>query len=157
MDSCWGGGKYILENHESVFVFSKMPRYSSYSKDYGCGLKDYKLYCFSGKTKLLLVTQDRNKKMTTGDYFDENGNHLDMTWGFQNGNTVPKIPKNFSLMKELADVLSTGMTELRVDFYNINGHVYFGELTFFDGSGFERIEPEYYNKTMGDWIDLPLV
>lgn len=120
-------------------------------------LKDYKLYCFSGKMKLLLITQDRNKKMTTGDYFDENGNHLDMTWGFPNANTVPEIPKNFSLMKKLAEALSTGMTELRVDFYNINDHIFFGELTFYDGSGFERIEPEHYNKTMGDWIDFPLI
>lgn len=152
-----GGRGHILKNRDLVFVFSNMSPNSSSINDYGCGLKDYKLYCFSGKMKLLLITQDRNKKMTTGDYFDENGNHLDMTWGFPNAKTVPEIPKNFSLMKKLAEALSTGMTELRVDFYNINDHVYFGELTFYDGSGFERIEPEHYNKTMGDWIDLPLI
>lgn len=155
MDSYRGG--YILENRDSVFVFSNMSPNSSSINDYGCGLKDYKLYCFGGKMKLLLITQDRNKKMTTGDYFDENGNHLDMTWGFPNANTVPEIPKNFSLMKKLAEALSAGMTELRVDFYNINDHIFFGELTFYDGSGFERIEPEHYNKTMGDWIDFPLI
>ena len=58
-------------------------------------------------------------------------------------------------MKELAVVLSKNIPELRVDFYEVNNKIYFGELTFFDGSGFDKIEPKEWDKKLGDWIKLP--
>ena len=58
-------------------------------------------------------------------------------------------------MKELAAKLSEGLPEVRVDFYDINGQIYFGELTFFHYSGFTPFEPEEWDYTFGSWIQLP--
>ena len=117
-------------------------------------LKDYKLYCFNGEAKLFLITQNRNTGNTTGDYFDFNGKHLDLCWGFPNAEVTPSIPSDIDKMKILAEKLSCGIPELRVDFYYINNKIYFGELTFYDGSGFELIKPQEYNTELGTFLKL---
>ena len=117
-------------------------------------LRDYKIYCFNGKMKMLLVVQDRGIKATKGDYFDEYYHHLDLTWGFPHAEQVPDIPDSIHIMRELAEILSKGLPEVRVDFYYANGKVYFGEMTFFDGSGFEKIEPYDWDLKLGSWVDI---
>ena len=67
---------------------------------------------------------------------------------------IPK-PRKYELMIELAEKLSEGIPFVRVDFYEINGKVYFGELTFFPGSGFEEFTPEKYDRILGDMLELP--
>ena len=59
-------------------------------------------------------------------------------------------------MFELAEKLATGTYELRVDFYEVDGAIYFGELTFFDGSGFDKIEPKEWDELFGFWVQLPI-
>ena len=71
--------------------------------------------------------------------------------------TPPKKPKNFEKMKELAEILSKGIPHLRVDFYEINGKIYFGELTFSHWAGMVPFEPEKYDMLLGTWIDLKKV
>lgn len=58
-------------------------------------------------------------------------------------------------MKELATVLSAGIPHVRVDFYEANGKLFFGEMTFFDASGFSSFKPEKWDCTFGEWIILP--
>ena len=58
-------------------------------------------------------------------------------------------------MFTLAEKLTKGIPELRVDFYETNEKVYFGELTFFDGSGIEKFEPRDWDYKLGSWIQLP--
>ena len=58
-------------------------------------------------------------------------------------------------MVTLSKMLSKGLPHVRVDFYDINGKVYFGELTFFHFSGFQRFEPQIYDHLFGSWIKLP--
>ena len=53
--------------------------------------------------------------------------------------------------------LAKDTVELRVDFYEVNGKAYFGEMTFFDGSGFDEFHPEEWDKKFGDMIKLPNV
>lgn len=83
-------------------------------------------------------------------------NHLPFMQHYKNG--VKKItkPKGFDKMVELAKKLSGSIPHVRVDFYDINGKVYFGELTFYHFSGFEKFEPEEYDEIFGKWIKLPL-
>ena len=64
-------------------------------------------------------------------------------------------PKNYNKMIELAESLSKDIPFLRVDFYEVNGKIYFGELTFFPGAGFEEFTPESYDELFGSWIELP--
>ena len=115
-------------------------------------LRDYKLYCFAGKVKMLLIVTERGKGSTKGDYFDRDGKHLDLTWGFPHANVEPKIPECFDKMIQLAELLASDIKDVRVDFYYINGKIYFGEITFFDGSGFQKIEPYEWDLRLGSWI-----
>ena len=54
------------------------------------------------------------------------------------------------------EILSKGLPEARIDFYDINGKVYFGEITFFHWSGFERFNPEEWDRRFGEWITFPV-
>ena len=63
-------------------------------------------------------------------------------------------PKKFDEMIDLSRKLSSSIPHVRVDFYIINGKVYFGELTFFDSAGLEKFTPEKYDEILGSYIDL---
>ena len=67
----------------------------------------------------------------------------------------PAKPVCFEEMKSLASVLSKGIPQLRVDFYEVNGKVYFGELTFSHWDAMIPFEPEKWDRIFGDWIELP--
>lgn len=119
------------------------------------GLNDYKFYCFDGRVKAIGIYQDRNtEKPTTVDYFDRDYKWQDFSWGYPHAKHVPNRPEQLDNMIEIAETLSQGFKEIRVDLYLCNGKVYFGELTFFDGSGFEKFEPEIIDRQWGNWIDL---
>ncbi len=121
----------------------------------GNEIQDYKIHCFNGKAKILYVTSDRfNGRGLKADYFDANFNKLDIRWELPNSNYTINKPVHFELMKTLAERLSEGIPTIRVDFYEVDGKVYVGELTFFDGSGFCDISGDWDN-ILGDWIGLP--
>ena len=122
----------------------------------GTNLRDYKFYCFDGKVKVVGIYQDRNTgKETTGDFFDMDFNWLDFTFNMPNAKVKPSKPNHFEKMKEIAEILSKGIPHVRVDLYLSNDRIYFGELTFFDGSGFDKIEPFEWDVKLGSWINLP--
>ena len=74
--------------------------------------------------------------------------------GHPNAKVMPSKPQNFELMKTLAAELSKGIPHVRVDFYEVNGEVYFGEMTFSHWSGMMPFEPEEWDYKFGDWIKL---
>ena len=117
-------------------------------------LRDYKIYTFNGKAKFCMINTDRGTD-TRADYFDGFYNWLDFTWGYPHADVKPEKPANYEKMFELAEKLANGTATLRVDFYEVNGQIYFGELTFFDASGFDKIIPESYDLKFGSWIKLP--
>ena len=98
--------------------------------------------------------QDEGEE-TKFDFFDTEFNHLPFTNGHPNAAKPIQRPKRFDEMKELACKLSLGIPHVRVDFYEVDGKVYFGELTFYHWSGFMPFNPEEWDKTFGDWIKLP--
>ena len=118
-------------------------------------LRDYKFYTFGGEVKALLIISGRDTPDAGGDYFDAEFHHLDMQWGYKNAKVLPAPPKSMEEMIRLAQLLSKSTPELRVDFYEINGKPFFGEMTFFDGGGFEKIVPEKWDRIFGDWVTLP--
>lgn len=122
----------------------------------GKNLRDYKFYCFDGKPKIVGIYQDRNSdKETTGDFFDMNFEWVDLRFGMPNALNKPQKPQKFQEMIKIAEILSEGMPEVRVDLYISNNKIYFGELTFFDGGGFDKIEPLEWDYKLGSWIKLP--
>ena len=120
----------------------------------GTELKDYKFFCFNGEPKALFVATDRGID-TRFDFFDLNFNHLPFMQHYKNG--VKKIvkPSGLDKMIKLSKILSKGIPHVRVDLYDIYDRIYFGELTFFHFSGFEKFEPEKYDKLFGSWLELP--
>lgn len=120
-------------------------------------LKDYKLFCFDGEMKALFIASDRQNRNeeTKFDFFDSNYKHLEILNGHPKAETCPAIPQTINIMKALANKLSKGIPHLRVDFYEINGKVYFGELTFFHWSGLVPFEPKDWDFTFGEWLRLP--
>ena len=127
-----------------------------YMEDEALGeLVDYKFYTFGGVPKVLFIASNRMSGNTCADYYDMDFNKLPFTWGYPNSSVEIKKPKNFEKMVYLAEILAKNTTELRVDFYEVNGKVYFGELTFFDGSGFCAFEPNEWDLKLGEYIVLP--
>lgn len=127
-----------------------------YLQDIDGELTDYKFLCFDGKPYYCWVDVGRYKKHKRNIY--------DMNWNLQPwnqhnyGNSKINIerPKNFDKMVELASILCKGFNHVRVDFYNINGKIFFGEMTFTNGSGKELIVPEEYNIKLGKMLKINL-
>lgn len=119
-------------------------------------LRDYKFFCFDGQVKALFIATDRQSERPTAfDFFDPDFNWLDIRHGHPNAEVKPEKPENFEQMKELAAKLSKGIPQIRVDQYEINGKVYFGELTFFHHGGITPFDPEEWDYVFGEWIKLP--
>lgn len=126
-----------------------------YIEDETGDLPDYKVLCFGGKPYLIWVHQGRSTNHTMN-IFDVNWNRLPVTQpGYPPSDDEIKRPVVLSKMLSLSRLLSEGIPQLRVDWYIVKGKLYFGELTFYDGAGFARWEPEEWDKKLGDMIKLP--
>jgi hypothetical protein len=121
----------------------------------GFELKDYKIFCFSGVPKIIQVDFGR--------FINHKRNLYDIEWNYipayikypTDPNLIIAKPKKLAEMLNLAKILSKNIPHVRVDFYLIHDEIYFGELTFTHGNGFEKFEPEEFALQMGNWIELP--
>ncbi len=119
-------------------------------------LRDYKFFCFNGVVRAMFIATERQKrKEPYFDFFDADFNHLDIRQGHPNAPCIPEKPSCFNEMKILASKLSTGIPQVRVDFYEVNGRIYFGEFTFYHFGGMTRFIPEKWDRVFGEWINLP--
>ncbi len=120
-------------------------------------LRDYKFFCFDGVAKALFIATDRQKEgeEVKFDFYDIDFKHLDFRQGHPNAAVSPAKPETFDEMRQLAEKLSKGIPHLRVDFYEVNGKAYFGELTFYHHQGMVPFDPEEWDETFGNWIKLP--
>lgn len=128
-----------------------------YMEDESGELRDYKFFCFDGEVKALFIATDRSKgdHETRFDFYDAEFNHLPFVNGHPNSNITPKKPKMFEDMKALASKLSVGIPQVRIDFYEVEDRVYFGEMTFFHWSGMMPFKPREWDYIFGEWIELP--
>lgn len=121
---------------------------------------DYKFMCFDGVPKLLfldlgLINEDNTYNHNyPRNIYDMNFNLLPVWETRKNADYEVKKPKNFEAMVEIARKLSNPFPFCRVDLYNIDGQVYFGEITFYHGGGCNNIMPEEWDYLMGSWIDI---
>lgn len=123
----------------------------------GYELKDYKFFCFDGIPRAMFVASDRQVKgeEVKFDFYDMNFEHLPFVQGHPKSNRQIQRPESFERMKELAGILSKGISHVRVDFYDINGQIYFGELTFSHFGGWVPFVPKEWDEIFGSWINLP--
>lgn len=117
-------------------------------------IKDYKFMCFDGVVHNCFVCSERQKGLKVT-FFDLNWEVLPFTRHYPKSDEHIEKPKNFEKMIELAKILSKGLPFVRVDFYEIEGKIFFGELTFFPGCGLEEFTPEEWDYRLGELIKLP--
>lgn len=117
-------------------------------------LPDYKFLCFDGKPQYCWVD--------IGRYTNHSRHVYNTEWVFQKWNQVYPIsnagipkPENFDEMLKIVTVLSEGFPHVRVDLYNINGKIYFGEMTFTNGSGYDMIHPYSADLMLGEMWKIP--
>lgn len=118
-------------------------------------LKDYKVFNFDGEPRLIQVDYNRfsNHKRNL---YSVDWEYIDAQIQYPKDSSVTiRKPDCLNEMLELAKKLSEGYPHVRTDFYIIEGKIYFGELTFYHGSGIEKFEPYKLEKQMGDWLILP--
>ena len=153
-----GGRDYTKYNKE--YPYKNVPHRfiaEEYIEDEsGFELKDYKFFCFDGKPEFLFVATGRQQNDTRFDFFDTNFNHLKVLNGHDNADVRPVKPMNFDKMLEVAEKLSKDIPHVRVDLYNVNGKIYFGELTFFHWSGMVPFEPIEWDYKFGEYLKLPI-
>lgn len=122
--------------------------------DSGTELRDYKVMCFGGEPKLIQYHIGRFGDHTQ-DFYDAQWNKLEITQGLPLSEVVLEKPVFLEEMLDLSRKLSAGMPQVRVDWYYVQGQLYFGELTFFDAAGYDEFEPAQWNEIVGSWVQLP--
>lgn len=121
----------------------------------GFELKDYKFFCFDGVPRLMYVVSGRHTNDIRFNYYDMESNLLDIRQFGHHADKSFVLPECFGEMKQIATALSKGIPHVRVDLYEVNGFVYFGEMTFFHFSGFSQFYPEKWDWILGDMLSLP--
>ena len=117
-------------------------------------LRVYKVFNFNGTPRLIQTIQNDKTADETIDYFDTEWNRLDMRQNYPNSSVPPQKPKTLELMLQLSTKCSIGIPFLRTDWYEVNGHVYFSEFTFFSDAGLEPFHPDEWDYRLGEWIHL---
>ena len=147
----WYGREWPYKNVKPCIIAEKYME-DSISKD----IKDYKFFCFNGSMEFFDIDIDRFIEHRAN-YYDRNGNFLPFGKTYCPTDYTKKIemPKNLDKMIELAETISHNTVLSRIDFYEIDGQVYFGEITFYPGSGFSPFTDEKWDYKLGDMIDLP--
>jgi hypothetical protein len=120
------------------------------------GLIDYKFFCFNGKAEYLYIITDRKvgEKAFFGVY-DSDCNKLNVV----RVDEKPPLrnmdkPNNYAELKSVAEKIAGSFPEVRVDLYNLNGKIVFGEITFYDGSGYMKFEPDRFDYELGEKFDI---
>ncbi len=118
-------------------------------------LRDYKIFCFNGEPKFIQVDFDRHSSHKRHIYSPD-WKYMGFTSMYP---TYPDViiprPDNLEKMMDIARSLSNGLPHVRVDLYNTGSRIYFGELTFYHGSGFEIYDPIEWDLKIGDMLKLP--
>ena len=118
-------------------------------------LKDYKFFCFNGRVEFFKIDFDRNIEHHANYY---NRNMEIQNFGellcLPNYNKKIDIPVNLSDMIKFAEKLSSDLLFARIDLYNVNNHIYFGEITFYPNSGNGKFVPEEWDLRLGNYLNI---
>lgn len=117
-------------------------------------LCDYKVFCYSGVPKFISINQFRGTEKYCESYFDLDFKPLPYTLGNHLVNPDIQRPQQLSKLIEFSRLLAEDFAHIRVDFYIINGNIYFGELTFSPGAGYDFPNPMLYDKELGELVTV---
>lgn len=124
-------------------------------KNPAAGIEDFKILCFQGEPKYIIVDKDRytNHKRN---FYDTSWNRINVTTDHEQFETPYPKPKNIEKMMEIARKLSEDFPFVRVDLYDVDGKIYFGELTFYPWTGYVQFAPDEFDFTLGKLMDCSL-
>lgn len=117
-------------------------------------LFEYLIFCFNGIPKLILFSSGKRNKIPECTMFDTKWNNLGFNYGGRLHKNPPNPPDNLDEMLEIAAYLSKGFKFVRVDLHNINGKIYFGEMTFTPASGYMKFSKKKYDRILGQMFEL---
>lgn len=127
-------------------------------RDSNNDLPDYKFFCFNGRVFCLYTMIDYTDNHANGKLGFYDDKFCKMPYRRTDFGEItidlPK-PKNFERMVDIAETLSKGFPHVRVDFYNVDGKIIFGELTFYNGSGYTVFQPDEFDYILGEKFELP--
>lgn len=117
------------------------------------GIEDFKILCFSGVPKYIIVDKDRYTNHRRN-FYDTGWNRIDVTTDHEQFETPYPKPTNLTEMLKIATMLSEDYPFVRVDLYNVDGKIYFGELTFYPWSGYVKFVPQEFDRILGGLFDI---
>jgi len=138
--------------------YSSIPRKiiaEKYIENCDRDLYDYKFWCFDGKVRYIQFISERFTNGAVMAFYDRNWKKQDFVYNHPLDQKTIDKPDNLELMIKLAEKLAQGFCYVRVDFYDVNNRIYFGEMTFTSDSGTGRWIPEEMNLVFGKMIKLP--
>lgn len=145
------GREWVYDNQKHRIIIEK---YIECDDKYG--LTDYKFFCFDGQIDYLYIITDRSFGNKAGlGVFDINFNQLNVARADEKPFKYNiRKPSNFDEMLIIAKKISQKFPHVRVDLYNVKGKIIFGEMTFFDGSGYMVFEPDEFDYELGKYFNL---
>ena len=120
---------------------------------------EYKASCFNGKVGFITICKGiahADFADRTNDHFDPDFNYVPFWVNYKHAKVRPEKPKEWDKLIELSEKLAAGIPYVRVDFYAVDGKIYFGEMTFYTWNGFMKFEPDEYDRILGDMVTLPV-
>lgn len=120
-------------------------------------LVEYNWFCFNGEPKFIMACYGDKRKARCNDYYDIDFNKLDFSCGYATGKKALNKPKTYNEMLKLSKKISKNIPSLRVDFYEVDGKIYIGELTFFHWAGYTAFDPKKWDLEFGKMLVLPKV
>lgn len=148
---CYAGREWPYKNVKPRIIIEELLEDNN-NED----LNDYKFMCFNGNVKCSFVCTDRRSadglKVT---FFDKDWKKMPFSRRYPSSDKSIEKPKNYDKMIELSEKLAKNLSFVRIDFYEVNNKIYFGEITFFPGCGLEEFIPDEWDYTLGSWIKLP--
>lgn len=119
-------------------------------------LNDYKLMCFNGKVRCSFVCSNRfGREGLYVNFYDDKWNPMPFIRKYPKNPIEIEKPRQYEEMVILAESIAKKIPFVRVDFYECNDKIYFGEFTFYPGAGVEWFEPRKWDDTLGSWLQLP--
>lgn len=147
-DIYWAGREWVYKDIPRRIIAEE------YLEDQSGELKDYKFFCFNGEPRYMFFSGGRFSGNLYYNYYDMDLNFINVRDAIYPNNPNAPFPLKrevFESMKRIAKDLATPFQEVRVDFYVVNSKIFFGELTFFSGGGYDAVVPEVYDKIWGDY------
>lgn len=143
-------GRFNVEPH-----YNKTKHRIICEKYLGEDIVDYKFFCLNGEVKFMYIAQGFgkgiNERMT---FFDENGNIAPFQRDDYKQNETAVLPDQFEEMKRMSKILSKYFPFVRVDWFEVEGRVYFGELTFTPGGCMMNFSPKEYDFKLGQLLEI---